>query len=175
MMASKGLVLVNTGPGKGKTTASLGTLIRALGQGHRAAFIQFIKSAPTGESKFLEKYAAEHPETLHYARIGLGFLKEGPSEGDKAKAREGMELAARLSQEKDLIVLDEVNIALSKGLIPVEDMVRFISEKPERLSLILTGRGCPQEIIDLAHTVTEMNEIKHAFHAGIPAKKGIDF
>jgi cob(I)alamin adenosyltransferase len=174
-MAIKGLVLVNTGSGKGKTTASLGVLVRALGQGHKAAFIQFIKSAPSGESKFLEKYAKEHPDDLHYARIGLGFLKDAPSDEDTAKAKEGMELAAGLARDRDLIVLDEVNIALNKGLIPVSDMVKFITEKPEKLSLVLTGRGCPQEIVDLAHTVTEMTEVKHAYHAGIPAKKGIDF
>ncbi|MDR2406089.1 MAG: cob(I)yrinic acid a,c-diamide adenosyltransferase [Deltaproteobacteria bacterium] len=174
-MAGKGLVLVNTGKGKGKTTASLGTLIRALGQGHSAGFIQFIKSAPSGESKFLEKYAQEHPESLHYARIGLGFLKDDPSNEDAAKAKEGMELARKLSQEKDLLVLDEINIALDKGLIPIPEMVEFIKGKPEKLSLILTGRGCPPEIIELANTVTEMNEIKHAYHSGIPAKKGIDF
>jgi cob(I)alamin adenosyltransferase len=174
-MAGKGLVLVNTGKGKGKTTASLGTLIRALGQGHKVGFIQFIKSAPSGESKFLEKYAQEHPEILSYARIGLGFLKDDPSSEDALKAKEGMELAEKLSHEKDLLVLDEINIALDKGLLPIEDMVKFIKEKPEKLSLILTGRGCPQEIIELAHTVTEMIEVKHAYHAGIPAKKGIDF
>ncbi|MDR2338927.1 MAG: cob(I)yrinic acid a,c-diamide adenosyltransferase [Deltaproteobacteria bacterium] len=174
-MAHKGLVLVNTGTGKGKTTASLGTLIRALGQGHKAAFIQFIKSAPSGESKFLENYAKEHPDMLDYARIGLGFLKDEPSEGDRQRALDGLELAKKLSHDKDLIVLDEVNIAMDKGLLPIPDMVAFIEGRPEKLSLILTGRGCPPEIVALANTVTEMTEIKHAYHQGIPAKKGIDF
>jgi cob(I)alamin adenosyltransferase len=174
-MAANGIIVVNTGAGKGKTTASLGILIRALGQGYKAAFLQFVKSASTGESKFLEKYAAEHPELLTYARLGLGFLNDNPSPEDVAKAREGLELAASLRGEKDLIVLDEINIALAKGLIPVPEMVEFINNKPAKLSLVLTGRGCPPEIIALAHTVTEMTEIKHAYHAGIPAKKGIDF
>jgi cob(I)alamin adenosyltransferase len=174
-MTGNGLVLVNTGKGKGKTTASIGTLIRALGQGHKAAFVQFIKSAPSGEGKFLEKYAKDNPGTFFYAKIGLGFLKDEPSEKDAARAREGMDLAAKLSREYDLLILDEVNIALDKGLIPVSEMVEFIKNKPPKLSLILTGRGCPPEIVELAHTVTEMHEVKHAYHAGIPAKKGIDF
>jgi cob(I)alamin adenosyltransferase len=150
-------------------------LVRALGHGFKTAFIQFIKSAPTGESRFLEKYAESHPEYLYYARIGLGFLQEVPSEEDIAKAKEGMALAAKLSLEKDLIVLDEINIALDKGLIAIPDMAKFIRERPEKLHLILTGRGCPEPIVEMADTVTEMCEIKHAYHAGIPARKGVDF
>jgi cob(I)alamin adenosyltransferase len=171
----KGLFLVNTGPGKGKTTAAIGTLVRALGHGQKAAFIQFIKSSATGESRFLASFAEEHPDRLRYAKVGLGYLKGGPTEKDRAKAREALELAVSLSQEMDLIVLDEVNIAASKGLIPVEELVGFVKGRPEALNLVFTGRGCPQELVDLADTVTEMTEIKHAYRSGIPARKGIDF
>ncbi|MDR2351787.1 MAG: cob(I)yrinic acid a,c-diamide adenosyltransferase [Deltaproteobacteria bacterium] len=174
-MKPKGLLLVNTGPGKGKTTAALGVLARALGHGHKVAFIQFIKAKPTGESRFMEAYAKEHPDSLIYARIGLGFIRGEPSEEDKKKAKEGMDLAVNLSEKRDLIVLDEVNIAVEKGLIPLEDFLNFLLNRPPSLSLILTGRGCLQEIIDIADTVTEMKEIKHAYHSGIPAKRGIDF
>jgi cob(I)alamin adenosyltransferase len=167
--------VVNTGPGKGKTTAALGILFRALGHGHKAAFIQFIKSAPTGESRFMENYAKEHPDILHYARVGLGFIHDNPTDEDRAKVKEAMELATRLAKEKDLIVLDEVNIALDKGLLSIEDMKKFLDERPEGLNLVFTGRGCPEEIMELADTVTEMHEIKHAYHAGIPARKGVDF
>jgi cob(I)alamin adenosyltransferase len=123
----------------------------------------------------LEEYSKNHPEAVHYARIGLGFIRDEPSEEDIAKAREGMDLARKLSLEKDLLVLDEVNIALAKGLISISEMTDFITQRPPKLNLILTGRGCPPEIIELADTATEMGEIKHAYHAGIPARKGVDF
>jgi cob(I)alamin adenosyltransferase len=171
----KGLFLINTGPGKGKTTAAIGTLIRALGHGHRTAFIQFIKTSDTGESRFLADWAERHPDRLHYAKLGLGFVRDSPSEDDLAKAREGLELARKLCPEMDLIVLDEVNVALKKGLLPLDELVSFVTGRPEGLSLVFTGRGCPQELIDLADTVTEMTEIKHAYHSGIPARKGIDY
>jgi cob(I)alamin adenosyltransferase len=169
------LVLVNTGPGKGKTTAALGTLVRALGHGHKTALIQFIKSAPTGESRFLESFEKRDPESVTYARIGLGFIRDNPTEDDFKMAKEGMDLARDFSKVKNLLVLDEVNIALDKGLIPVAEMREFLENRPEGLTVILTGRGCPAEIVEIADTVTEMTEIKHAYHAGIPAKKGVDF
>jgi cob(I)alamin adenosyltransferase len=171
----KGLFLINTGPGKGKTTAAIGTLIRGIGQGHRTAFIQFIKSTVTGESRFLSEYAKTYPEKLFYAKMGLGFLKTGPTEKDLEKARQAMELAYQYRDGTDLLVLDEVNVAVNKGLIPLQDAVDFAEGRPPRLNLIFTGRGCPQELINLADTVTEMTEIKHAYRSGIPARKGIDF
>jgi cob(I)alamin adenosyltransferase len=171
----KGLFLINTGTGKGKTTAAIGTLIRALGHGHRAAFIQFIKISDTGESRFLADWAERNPDRLRYAKVGLGFIRNSPDDEDRAKARQALELAFSLRDEMDLIVLDEVNIAVSKGLIPLDDLTRFVTERPAGLSLVFTGRGCPQELVDLADTVTEMTEIKHAYRSGIPARKGIDF
>jgi cob(I)alamin adenosyltransferase len=174
-MKKEGLLLVNTGNGKGKTTAALGTLVRALGHGQKAAFIQFLKSAPTGESRFLEELSAARPESLRYAKIGLGFVGDSPSQGDRDKAREAMDLAAALSPDLDLLVLDEVCVALDKGLIPLSGMLGFIAGRPAGLNLVLTGRGCPEEIIELADTVTEMREIKHAYRSGIPARKGLDF
>jgi cob(I)alamin adenosyltransferase len=172
---SEGLVLVNTGPGKGKTTAALGVLVRALGHGHRAAFLQFIKSAPTGESHFLEAWAAANPQQLHYARLGLGFLAAEPSPEDRAKAAEAMDLAEKLCAGLDLLVLDEVNVALDKGLIEVERMLGFIRRRPAGLNLVLTGRGCPAAVVELAHTVTEMREVKHAYRQGLKAKPGLDY
>jgi cob(I)alamin adenosyltransferase len=174
-LGSRGLVLVNTGGGKGKTTAALGTLVRALGHGQRAAFIQFIKAAATGESRFLESYARDHPESLRFEMVGLGFLGNPPSEGARAKAREGLALARKLAPGLDLMVLDEINIALDKGLVPLGDMLAFIADRPPNLSLILTGRGCPAGIVAVADTVTDMGELKHAYNQGIPAKRGIDF
>jgi cob(I)alamin adenosyltransferase len=170
-----GIVLINTGPGKGKTTAALGVTLRALGYGQKVVFLQFIKSAATGESRFLEKYASEHPTELHYARLGLGFVGNEPSPGDKAKAEEAMAEAFSRRQGADLVVLDEINVALDKGMIPSAEVKRFILEKPAGQSLVLTGRGCPDDIIELAQTVTCMTEVKHAYKSGIKALRGVDF
>jgi cob(I)alamin adenosyltransferase len=170
----RGLIIVNTGPGKGKTTASLGVVVRALGHGQRVAFLQFIKSSATGESIFLEKLA-EKNDDLFYARLGLGFIRDSPTADDRAKAMEAMELAKTLREKYDLLVLDEINVALNKGLIPLEEAINFLKESPRSLNIVLTGRGCPEEILNLADTVTFMTEIKHAYKAGIPARKGIDY
>lgn len=175
-MPKKGLVLINTGPGKGKTTAALGVVIRALGHGHKVVFLQFIKSQATGESKFLERYAAQNPESLWYGRLGLGFVgAKGATEKDLAKAAEAMDTAERERLGADLVVLDEINVALDKGLVDVERVKKFINERPDNQSVILTGRGCPEELYELAHTVTEMADVKHAYRQGIKAKRGVDF
>ena len=171
-----GLILVNTGPGKGKTTAALGTAIRSLGQGKKVAFLQFIKNQETGESRFLKEYALQNPGTLYYNRLGLGFVGDSPTTEDRAEAA----LALSKSQELvaggyDLVVLDEICVALAKGIIEVNQVVDLIKGKPASQHLILTGRGCPQEIIELAHTVTEMKIIKHAMEQGIVARRGIEF
>lgn len=172
----KGLILINTGPGKGKTTAALGTLIRALGQGFTAAFLQFVKSQETGESRFLKEYAQNHPGRLYYNRFGLGFLKDAPTAEDRARAAEALAEAEKLTAEAyDLVVLDEICVAASRGLIPVADVIRLIKNRRPEQHLILTGRGCPAELIALADTVTEMTIIKHAFGQGIPARVGLEF
>ncbi|MDR1084010.1 MAG: cob(I)yrinic acid a,c-diamide adenosyltransferase [Deltaproteobacteria bacterium] len=175
MVKARGLVLVNTGPGKGKTTAALGTVIRALGHGQKVAFIQFIKSQETGESQFLENLARENTGCLHYARHGKGFVGKNPTQADRTLAEDGLELAVSLAFDYDLMVLDEINVAMSLGLLEPERVVGFISNKPLGLNLILTGRGCPQPVMELADTVTEMRDVKHAYRAGIPACPGIDF
>jgi cob(I)alamin adenosyltransferase len=167
--------LINTGNGKGKTTAAIGTAVRALGHGQKVVFLQFIKSAPTGESRFLERYAQQHPDRLCYHMLGLGFIKNDPSAQDLAKANQAMEMAEKLQPNADLIVLDEINIALSKGLILVERVKKFLLERPESQNVILTGRNCPDELYEMADTITEMTEIKHAYRQGKPAAKGVDF
>ncbi|UQZ88118.1 cob(I)yrinic acid a,c-diamide adenosyltransferase [Deltaproteobacteria bacterium Smac51] len=175
-MSERGLILINTGPGKGKTTAALGTAIRALGQGYKVAFLQFIKNQETGESLMLKEYGDNHPGRLYYNRLGLGLFRGEPSEADKAKAAEALKAArGLLAGDYDLVVLDEICVAVSNGLISVEDAMELIKAKPLAMNLIMTGRGCPQEIIDLADTVTEMTVIKHAYQKGIPARRGIEF
>ena len=173
---TKGLVLINTGPGKGKTTAALGVVLRALGHGQRVVFLQFIKSKATGESRFLERYAADKPDSLWYGRLGLGFVgRGGATAEDLAKAAEAMATAEKVRDGADLVVLDEVNVALDLGLVDIERVKGFLEEKPERQSVILTGRGCPKELYDLADTVTEMADIKHAYRQGVKARRGVDF
>lgn len=172
----KGIVLVNTGAGKGKTTAALGTAVRALGQGFKVAFLQFLKSQATGESHFLNLYKEQHPDQIYYNRLGLGFVNGEPSLADRLKAAEALDEARRLiGSGFDLVVLDEICVALSLNLIETEAVVEMIKSKPEGLSLILTGRGCPDEIIALADTVTEMTMVKHAYQNNIPALRGIEF
>lgn len=172
----RGLILVNTGPGKGKTTAALGVVVRALGQGFKVAFLQFIKDQETGESRFLKEYQEAHPGRLYYIRLGLGLIPGEPSPADRAKAAEALQAAGDLfNNDYDLVVLDEICVALAKGLVATEAVVKMLAAKPPRLNLILTGRGCPEEVIALADTVTEMTLVKHAYQNGISACKGIEF
>ncbi|MDR2367908.1 MAG: cob(I)yrinic acid a,c-diamide adenosyltransferase [Deltaproteobacteria bacterium] len=170
-----GLVLVNTGRGKGKTTAAMGVAVRALGHGRRVVFLQFIKAAPTGESAFLEAYARDHPDRLHYAKLGLGFVGGTPKPADERMARLAMEEAEKTRQGADLVVLDELNVAINLGLVPLEWALAFVQGRPGDQDIVITGRDCPEALIDLAHTVTEMTEVKHAYRQGIKAKKGLDY
>ena len=176
MEREKGLVLINTGPGKGKTTAALGSVMRALGQNFKVAFLQFIKNRETGESRFLEEYARQHPGQLYYQRLGLGFVGREPSNSDRIKAVAALARATELmQQDNDLLVLDEFCVALSLGLISLDQALSFLKSRPAGLNLILTGRGCPPEIVRQADTVTEMVVIRHAFETGVPARRGIEF
>lgn len=171
-----GLIIVHTGNGKGKTTAALGTVFRALGQGFKVAMVQFIK----GGWRYGELIAAEKFENFSLEPMGKGFLKLG--DGDPAP--EDCALAAKtwqrcsekiLSDEYDLVVCDEVNYALSYGLLPVEMVLATLARKPERVHVILTGRNAPAELIEAADLVTEMREIKHPYQKGINAQRGIEF
>jgi len=172
----KGLVLVATGDGKGKTTAALGTALRALGQGLRVAILQFIKNQETGESRFLADYAARRPESLFYRRLGLGCFRGRPRPEDLALAAEALALARELAAaDYDLLVLDEICVAGALGLIETAEVVRLIETRRPGLHLFLTGRGAAPEIVALADTVTEMKPVKHAYERGVPAKRGLEF
>ncbi len=177
-MGKDGLVIVYTGGGKGKTTASLGMALRAVGYNHKICMIQFIKGSwhygEMDSSKRLE------PE-FEIIAAGKGFVgiidDKSPKEEHEKVAKE----AIKISKEKiqsgkyDIIILDEVNYAINLGLIHVNDVLDLIKTKPPQLNLVLTGNYAIPEIIDLADLVTEMKEIKHPFQKGIKAKKGIDF
>ena len=170
----KGLIIVHTGDGKGKTTAALGLALRACGYGMKVIMLQFFK----GKWKYGELRSAPKLETFEIQPMGKGFTWESKDiEVDKAMVRE----AWRADQEKilsgnyDVVILDEINYALSYDFLPVTDIVGFLKNKPPMLHVILTGRDAKPEIIDIADLVTEMRQIKHPFEQGISAQKGIEF
>ncbi len=176
---NRGVVIVNTGNGKGKSTAAFGTAIRAAGYGYKVAVVQFIKGSwKTGGEEAFKRF----PEIDHIVS-GKGFTWDTQNkEADIAAVYEGwnkvlqmVELCRSGEKEYHLIILDELNLAVSFGYLPVQKVIELIEHKPEKLNLIITGRGAPAELISLADTVTEMVEVKHAFEQGIQAQKGIEF
>ncbi|MGI6215915.1 MAG: cob(I)yrinic acid a,c-diamide adenosyltransferase [Syntrophomonadaceae bacterium] len=171
----KGLVFVHTGNGKGKTTAALGLALRAIGYGRKVLMIQFMKGRNYGELYAAEKYLPNL--TLYKCGQDSFVMKNNPSQLDIELARKGLEMAkeAVSSGEYDMIILDEINVALDFNLIPLEEVIELIKNKPEKLDLGLTGRYAPKEIIELADLVTEMKEIKHPYSKGIPAREGFEY
>ncbi|NLI12525.1 cob(I)yrinic acid a,c-diamide adenosyltransferase [Pelotomaculum propionicicum] len=172
-----GLILVNTGNGKGKTTAALGMAFRAWGQGMKVLVLQFIKGGwKYGELKAAEKLGPN----FEMRQMGEGFIK-GPGdqslEEHRQAAQEALEAASvEISSGKyDLIILDEILYAVNYGLVSLDDVLGLMKKKPESLHLVLTGRNAPPEVIERADLVTEMKEIKHHYTKGIPAQKGIEF
>ena len=173
-MPDKGRVIVNTGNGKGKTTAALGTVFRTLGHGGKVCVIQFLK----GQGKYGERVMAEKTENLDWFICGKGFVfKKDNIDEDRQVAQQGFELAMDKvnSDEYDLIVLDEITYLPLYNFLNVSKIVELIENKPERLSIILTGREAGKEITDAADTVTVMEPMKHAYENGIRAQKGIEF
>jgi cob(I)alamin adenosyltransferase len=171
----QGLIQVYTGNGKGKTTASLGLALRATGRELRVCMIQFMKGGgPYGEQMAAERLAP-FLTIIQTGRPGW-VQKDNPHEADKQLAAEALELAAKTVQggEYDLVILDEINGAVSMGLVPVEDVLDLMSKKPHHVELVLTGRNAPESVIEAADLVTEMREIKHYYKAGVPARVGIE-
>ena len=173
-MLGQGRIIVNTGDGKGKTTAAFGTVFRAAGHGQRIAVVQFIK----GEWSYGEVRAAERFPNIEVTRIGAGFtwLVEDPEESRRL-AREAWSKCVQLveSDDLDLLVMDEVNCAIAEGFVTSEEVVHVLLGKPARLSVIITGRDARAEIIDVADTVTEMRCVKHAFAQEVPGRRGIEY
>ena len=177
-MSEKGLVIVYTGNGKGKTTAALGMALRAIGYDHKVCMLQFIKGSwhygEMDSSKKLEP-------NFELIAVGKGFVgildDNSPREEHEKYAAEAVRICREkiFSEKYDVIILDEVNYAITLGLIDVQEIIKIIKEKPSELDLVLTGRNVKDEIVELADLVTEMKEIKHPFKSGIKAKKGIDF
>lgn len=175
----QGVLVVNTGNGKGKSTAAFGMAIRAAGHGQRVLVMQFIKGAwSTGEHRALERF----PE-ISFLTCGEGFTwNTADRAADIAHAREGwtqvveaIEACRGVTPRYNLIILDELNIVLRYDYLPVDEVVAALTGRPPNLNVVVTGRNAPQALIDAADTVTEMVAVKHAYQAGIKAQKGVDF
>lgn len=172
---SQGLIQVYTGDGKGKTTCALGLALRAVGQGFKVAMLQFMKGRKTGESQAAARLAPEM--TLKFfGRPGLVNLK-APAPDDLARVREAWAAAKQVlaAGEHDLVILDEINLALAHGLIPLEEALAALRQRPPWVEVVLTGRRAPQALIDLADLVTEMVPRKHYYQAGVKARRGIEW
>lgn len=180
-MEERGLILVNTGNGKGKTTAALGVVLRAVGQGFKVLILQFIKSGNGyGELAGLAKLG----DQVEIRSMGKGFIyykRDEVGEAELSRHKEAVQVAWRTLVEEvnsdkwDLIVMDEINNVINYELIDVHSVVEMLKNKPKRLHVVLTGRYAKPEIIDMADTVTEMKVVKHAYEKGIKAAKGIEF
>ena len=177
-----GLILINTGPGKGKTTAALGTAFRAAGNGMRVLILQFLKGSwHYGELDSAEALAAQFgPGSFVIRQLGRGFVKVGGAETDpedQAMVDHAWDEAstAILSGDYDLIVLDEILYTVGYKMLDPEKVAEVLRRKPPMLHVILTGRNAHPTLIELADTVTEMREVKHAYTKGILAQRGIEF
>jgi cob(I)alamin adenosyltransferase len=171
----KGLLIVHTGKGKGKSTAAFGMVFRAMGHGMKVGVIQFVKGAwGTGERSILEKF----PDLVTIKAMGEGFTWETQDkERDIAHARAGWEEAKRLiaDPEYKMVMLDELNIVLRYDYLPLADVLEVLKAKPAGKHVIVTGRNAKEELIEIADLVTEMELIKHPFRSGVKAQAGIEF
>jgi cob(I)alamin adenosyltransferase len=171
----RGLILINTGDGKGKTTAALGTALRAVGNGMRVLMLQFIKGSSTyGELEAVKAFG----DKFVLRQMGRGFVKVGGAEAEDVRLVEAAWAEAREAingGEWDMVILDEINYAISYGMLDAAVVAETLRGKPERVHVILTGRSADPRLVELADTVTEMREVKHAYQKGIKAQRGIEY
>ncbi|MGK3113071.1 cob(I)yrinic acid a,c-diamide adenosyltransferase [Candidatus Pantoea formicae] len=170
---SRGIMMVFTGNGKGKTTAAFGTALRACGHGKRVAAVQFIKGEwPNGERNLLEQHGVE------FQVMATGFTWDTQSrETDTLACQKVWQEARRMLADTQLglVILDEITYMVSMDYLDLDELVNALSQRPAHQSVIITGRGCHRILLDMADTVTEMRPVKHAFDAGIQAQQGIDW
>jgi len=184
MLASKtiekGLLIVHTGKGKGKSTAAFGLVVRAMGNGMRVGVVQFVKGKwETGERTILEHF----PDQIEIHAMGEGFSWDTQDRGRDiaaaekawAKCKEMIEASRGPDPAFNVILMDELNIVLRYENLPLDDIIETLTNKPEDLHIIVTGRNAKEELIDVADLVTEMTQIKHPFRSGVKAQKGIEF
>ena len=173
----RGLVIVNTGPGKGKTTAAMGTALRAVGQGMRVLMLQFLKGSwHYGELDAVQAFG----DKFVMKQMGRGFVKVGTEKPDLEDVKMVEDAwteaeQAIMSGDWDLIVLDEINYAISYGMLNPAKVLETLKKKPEMVHVILTGRNAHPTIIEFADTVTEMRQVKHAYEKGVMAQRGIEY
>jgi cob(I)alamin adenosyltransferase len=173
----RGLIIVNTGPGKGKTTAAMGTALRAVGNGMKVLMLQFIKGSwHYGELDAVKAFG----DNFVMKQMGRGFVKVGGAETDPEDIRlveKAWEEAreAIMSGQWDLVILDEINYAISYGMLDPATVVETLKHKPEQVHVILTGRNAHPTIVEVADTVTEMKQVKHAYEKGVLAQRGIEY
>lgn len=168
------LVLVNTGDGKGKSTAAFGTLLRAVSRGWKVGVVQFLKSGEwqVGEEKILTEHGVE------WWALGDGFTWDSDNmDESEAIARDAWQRGSAIlrSGKYDVVLFDEVTYPLNWGWIDLEEFVATVEARPEKTNVIITGRDAPAEVIEIADTVTEMVKVKHAFDRGVMARRGIDY
>ncbi|UCF97911.1 MAG: cob(I)yrinic acid a,c-diamide adenosyltransferase [Spirochaetaceae bacterium] len=170
----QGFVQIYTGDGKGKTTAALGLALRAAGRGLKVFIAQFAKGMFYGELEALKRFAPQITLQQYGRKC---FIEDEPTEEDMRLAREGWKQIQTVLQETeyDLLILDEIGIALHYSLVSLEEVTDLIRHKPETLELVLTGRKIPEQLYQQADLVTEMREIKHYYNTGVKARKGIEF
>ncbi|MBN1366111.1 MAG: cob(I)yrinic acid a,c-diamide adenosyltransferase [Syntrophaceae bacterium] len=170
-----GLIMVFTGNGKGKTTAAFGQALRAIGQGYKIFILQFMKGRKYGEFIAAEKYLP--PLTIRLSGLDSFVMRDNPAAIDIELAQKGLSTARKaiMSGKYDMVVLDEINVALYFNLLKLKDVIDLIKNKPPALDLILTGRYAPKEIIKLADTVSDVQEVKHHYNAGIKERAGIEY
>ncbi len=171
----KGLLIVHTGKGKGKSTAAFGLVFRALGHGFKVGIVQFVKGVwETGERDVLQKY----PDQVTIKAMGEGFTWETQDrERDIAAARGAWEEAKKMiaDPENKMVLLDELNIVLRYGYLSIEEVLAGLAAKPEGTHVIVTGRNAKDELIEAADLVTEMTQVKHPFRSGVKAQAGVEF
>ncbi len=173
----RGLIIVHTGPGKGKTTAAMGTALRAVGQGMRVLMLQFLNGSwHYGELDAVQAFG----DRFVMKQMGRGFVKVGGAETDPEDIRLVEQAWAEAEQaiqsgQWDLVILDEINYAIGYHMLDPARVVEALKKKPEMVHVILTGRNAHPTIVDLADTVTEMRQVKHAYEKGVQAQRGIEY
>lgn len=173
-LEQQGMIQVYTGDGKGKTTAALGLALRMLGHGCKVFMIQFMKGRTYGELVSSERLTGM---TIIMSGRDAFFKKGEESDADRSLASGGWELAKDAINSGDyrLVILDEINVAFDFGLLHLDDVMPVLAARPPQVEIVCTGRNAPAELVEAADLVTEMREVKHYFHAGVPMRKGIEF
>ena len=166
------MIQVYTGKGKGKTTAALGLALRSLGAGHKVYIGQFLKGRTCSELAALKKIKG-----IKCEQFGRSCFVKSPSEKDSELAKAGLDRVRKIisSKKYNVVILDEINVAVCLGLVDIKDLLRLVKKAPKRLELILTGRDAHHEVLKIADLVSNVQEIKHYFNDGVKARKGIEY